>query len=68
VKFRYFRNEKNEYLKDKIYELAMNSKNKKIKYLHRGINEFKRGYKPRTNLAKDENGELFAVSNNVLNG
>jgi hypothetical protein len=35
---RYFRNKKREYLKDKINELAMNSKNKNIKYLYRGIN------------------------------
>jgi hypothetical protein len=34
---RYFRNTKREYLKDKINELATNSKNK-IRDLHRGIN------------------------------
>jgi hypothetical protein len=33
----YFRNKKREYLKDKISELATNSKNKIIKYLYRGI-------------------------------
>jgi hypothetical protein len=37
----YFRNKKREYLKDKITELAMNSKNKNIIYLYRGINELK---------------------------
>jgi hypothetical protein len=31
---RYFRNEKREYLKDKINELATNSKNKNIRYLY----------------------------------
>jgi hypothetical protein len=40
-------NRKREYLKDKINELATNSKNKNIKALYRGINEFKRGYQPR---------------------
>jgi hypothetical protein len=40
---RHFRNKKGEYLKDKINELATNSKNKKIRDLYRGINEFKRG-------------------------
>jgi hypothetical protein len=35
---RYFRNKKMEYLKDKINELAMNSKNKNIKGMYRGIN------------------------------
>jgi hypothetical protein len=34
--------------------------------LYRGINEFKRGYKPRNNLRKDENGNLLADSHNIL--
>jgi hypothetical protein len=49
-----------EYLKDKINELAMNSKNKNIRDLYRGINEFKRGYQARSNLVKNENGDLLA--------
>jgi hypothetical protein len=40
---RYFRNKKKQYLKDKISEHATNSKNKNIRGLYRGINEFKRG-------------------------
>jgi hypothetical protein len=47
---RHFRNKKREYLKDKINELESKSKNKNIRYLYRGINEFKKGYQPRTNL------------------
>jgi prefoldin subunit 5 len=39
---RHFRNEKREYLKDRINELETNSKNKNIRELYRGINEFKR--------------------------
>jgi hypothetical protein len=35
---RYFRNKKREFLKDKINELATNSKNKNIRDLYRGIN------------------------------
>jgi hypothetical protein len=35
---RHFRNEKREYLKDKINQLAMNKKNKNTRDLHRGIN------------------------------
>jgi hypothetical protein len=35
---RYFRNEKREYLKDKINELATDSKNKNIRDLYRAIN------------------------------
>jgi hypothetical protein len=37
---RHFRNKKSEYLKDKIDELATNSKNKNIKDLYSGINYF----------------------------
>jgi hypothetical protein len=50
-------------MKDKINELATNSKNKNIRDLYRGINEFKRDCQPRNNLVKDDNGE----SHNILN-
>jgi hypothetical protein len=64
---RRFRNKKKEYLKGKINELAMNSKNKNIRDLFRGINEFKRGYQPRSNLVKEKNGDLLANSNIIVN-
>jgi hypothetical protein len=35
---RYFRNKKREYPKDKMNELEMNSKNKNIGDLYRGVN------------------------------
>jgi Txe/YoeB family toxin of Txe-Axe toxin-antitoxin module len=35
-----FRNKKKEYLKAKINELETNSKNKNIRDLYKGINEF----------------------------
>jgi hypothetical protein len=60
-------NKRREYLKDKINELETNSKNRNIRDLYRGINEFKRGYQPRNNLVKDENGDLFADSHNIFN-
>jgi hypothetical protein len=47
--------------------LQQNSKNKNIGDLYRGINGFKRGYQPRNNLVKDENGDLLADSQNTLN-
>jgi hypothetical protein len=50
---RNFRNKKRKYLKDKIDGLATNSINKNIRDLYRGINYFKRGYQPRSNLVKD---------------
>jgi hypothetical protein len=43
----------------------MNSKNK-IRDLYRGKNEFKRGYKPRSNLVKDKNVDLLADSNTTV--
>jgi hypothetical protein len=64
---RHFRNKKREYLKDKINELESNSKNKNIRYLYRGINEFKKGYQPRTNLVKNEKGDLLADSHKIVN-
>ena len=50
---RHFRNKKKEYLKAKIDELQNNSEIK-ISNLHMGINDLKKGYKPRTNIVKDE--------------
>jgi hypothetical protein len=35
--------------------------------MYRGINELKRGCQPRNNLVKDENGDLLADSDNILN-
>jgi hypothetical protein len=43
---RHFRNKKWEYLKDKINEIELNSKNKTIRDLYRYITEFKKGYHP----------------------
>jgi hypothetical protein len=64
---RTFRNKKLEYLKGKINELETNNKNKNIRDLYRGINEFRKGYLPRINIIKDENGNLLADPQKVLN-
>jgi predicted site-specific integrase-resolvase len=58
---------KYSYLKDKINDIARNSKNKNIRDLHRGVNECKRGYQPKSNLMKDENGDLLADSHRIVN-
>jgi hypothetical protein len=63
---RHFRNKKKEYLKAKINELETNSKNMNIRDLYRGINDFKKGYQPRTNVVKDEKGHLLADSHSIL--
>jgi hypothetical protein len=47
-------------LKNKINGLETNGKNKNIRVLYRGINEFKKAYQPRTALVKDERGDILA--------
>jgi hypothetical protein len=56
-----------EYLKDKVDELAPDSKNKNIRNLYRGINDFMRGPQARSNLVKDENVDMLADSHSILN-
>jgi hypothetical protein len=50
----HFRNKERECLKDRINELESKSENKNIRDLYRDINDFKKGYQPRTNLVKEE--------------
>ena len=52
---------KKEHLKDKIEEVQNNSKIKNIRDLYRSINNFKKGYQPRTNIEKEENGDLVRL-------
>jgi hypothetical protein len=52
-------------MKDKLMSLQQTVRTRRD--LYRGINEFKRGYQPRNNLVKDENGDMIADSHNVLN-
>jgi hypothetical protein len=63
---RRFRSRKREYLKDKINELAMNSTNNNMRSMYRGINAFKRGCQPRSNLVKVEIGDILAESRNIF--
>jgi hypothetical protein len=48
------------YLNAKFEELETNSKIKNIRDLYRGINGFKKGYRPRTDIGKGEKGDLLA--------
>ena len=59
---RHFRNKNKEYLKAKIDELEINGKINNIRDLYRGISDFKKGYQPRTNIVKDEKGNLVTDS------
>ena len=63
---RHFRKKKKAYLKTKIEEFENNSNVKNIRDLCRGINDFKNGYQPRTNIVKDKKGDLFADSHSIL--
>jgi hypothetical protein len=55
-------------VQNKINELATNIENKSIRHFYRGINDFKRGYQPISNLVKNKNGNLLADVHNILNG
>jgi len=57
---RHFRKNKKAYLKAKIEELETNSKVNHVRDLYRGINDFKKGYQPRSIKVNDEKGELVA--------
>ena len=64
---RHFRNKKKGYLKTKIEELENKSKIKKnIRVLYQGINDFKKGYQPRTDIVNDEKGDIVADSHSIL--
>jgi hypothetical protein len=63
---RHFRNKKREYLKDKINEIELNGNNKNIRDLYRGITECKKGYQPKSNLVKDERGDLLVDPRQIL--
>ena len=63
---RYFRNKKKAYLKAKIEDLVTNIKIKNIRELYRGISDFKKGYQPRTNIVKDETGDLVTGYYSIL--
>jgi hypothetical protein len=64
---RHFRKKKRKYIKDKINELESNNKNRNIRDLYRGINEFKKGYQLRANLVKDEKGDLLVGPHKIVN-
>jgi hypothetical protein len=57
------------YLKDKCNEPETDSMNKNnlLRDLYSGMNEFKKGYQPRTNLVKYEKDDLFADTHSILN-
>jgi phage tail protein X len=63
---RHLRNKEKAYMKAKIEELETNSKIKNVRDLYWGINDFKKGYQPRTNIVKDVQGDLVVDSHSIL--
>jgi len=63
---RHFSNKNKACLKAKIEELETNSRIKIIRDLYRGISDFKKSYQPRTNIVKDDKGDLVADSHSIL--
>ena len=47
-------------------ELETNGKMKYIRDIYKGINEFKKGSQPGTNIVKDEMGDFVADSHSIL--
>ena len=62
----HFRNKKKAHLKAKIEEPETTSKIKNIRDLYRGINDFKKGYQPRTKTVKDEKSDLVTDSYSIV--
>ena len=63
---RHFRNEKKAYLKAKIEELENNNEIRSIGDLYRSINDFKKSYQPRTNIARDQKSDLVVDPYSIL--
>jgi hypothetical protein len=63
---RHFRNKEKAFLKAKFEENETNSNIKNIRDLNRRINDFKKGYHPKTNTVKDEKRDLVADSHGIL--
>ena len=63
---RHFKNKEKEYPKAKIEKPETNSKIKNIRDLYRVINNFKKGYQPRTNKIEVKKGDLVADSYSIL--
>jgi hypothetical protein len=53
-------------LKPETEELETKSKIKIFRDLYRGISDFKKGYEPRTIIAKDEKGDMVENSHSNL--
>jgi hypothetical protein len=62
----HLRNKNREHVRAKINYAETNCKNKNIRELYTRLNDFKKGYQPRTNVVKDEKVDLIADSHSIL--
>ena len=54
-------------MKAKIYDPERHGKNKNVRYLYRGIScDFNKNCQPRTNIVKDEKGDLVADCHSIV--
>jgi hypothetical protein len=63
---RHYRKKEGEYLSAKICELEIDSMINNIRDVYRGIIDFKKGYQPRTNIVKDQKGDLVTDCHRIL--
>ena len=54
------------YLLRNFNKLEENSKNKNIKEMNKGINEFKKGYQPRAYVIHKHDGTIVADTTSIL--
>jgi len=55
-----------EYQRAQIHEIETNSNTKNMRNLCMGINDFYKSYQSRTNILKDEKGDLVTDSHSIL--
>ena len=53
-------------MKAKIKNLQNNNKNKNIRNMYKGINEFKKGYQPRAHVINKDDGTILADTASIL--
>ena len=61
-----FRKKKRDYMTAKVNKLEENSKNKNIREMYKGINEFKKGYQPRAYVIKKHNGTIVVDTTSIV--
>ena len=60
------RKKKRDYMKTKVNKLEENSKNKNIREMYKGINEFKKGNQPRAYVIKKHDSTIAADTTSIL--